>query len=134
MERNLRFLHTYLYIVLFIGLVGLADALLTFLKITFPIYVKIVTLVLFLFFFINIFSIAVFRRHRLEKIVYIIPIYHITSYVLFLSLGLYLTILVIIPPWLSVALICLQIVSSIFELSFSIYLLKKFDFQVSQTQ
>ncbi len=134
MERNLRFLHTYLYIVLFIGLIGLADALLTFLKITSPIYVKIVTLVLFLFFFINIFSIAVFRRHRLEKIVCLLPIYHITSYILFLSLGLYLTIIAIIPLWLSVALISLQIASSIFELSFSIYLLKKFDFDVSRTQ
>ncbi len=132
MRPRLGFLHFYLYCTIIIGLLGLTDALLTFLKITPSLYVKIVTLILFLFFFFNILSIALFRRQNLERIVYVLPIYHIASYVLFLSLGLYLTFTAIIPQWLSFVLIGLQVVSSLFEFSFSIYLLKKFDFSPIQ--
>jgi len=120
------FLRTYLFSVIIIGLIGLTDAVLTFLKITPALYTRIVPLLLFLFFFFNIFSIAIFRRHPLERIVYILPIYHIITYIIFLSLGLYLIISGIIPDWLSLALIGMQVVSSLFELSFSVYLLKKF--------
>ena len=120
------FLHKYLYLVIVIALVGLADAILTYLKIDFPLYVRIIPLVLFIFFFFNIFVIAVFRRRYSERIIYVLPIYHIISYVVFLSLALFLTIKGIIPPWLSLTLIGVQIASSIFELSFSIYLLKRF--------
>ena len=126
------FLRTYLFSVIVIGLIGLADALLTLLKISSPLYVRIVTLVLFLFVFFNVFSMAVFRRHQLSRIVYVLPIYHIASYVLFLSLGLYFSITQVIPSWVSWTLIGLQIVSSLFELSFSIYLLKKFGLSPTQ--
>ncbi len=132
MRPRLGFLHFYLYCTLIIGLLGLTDALLTFLKITPLLYVRIVTLVLFLFVFFNILSIALFRRQNLEIIVYVLPIYHIASYVLFLSLGLYLAFTAIIPLWLSFVLIGLQVVSSLFELGFSIYLLQKFDYSPIQ--
>lgn len=128
MKSGYGFLRVYLYSVVFIGLIGLADALLTFFAISPLLYVRIVSLLLFLFFFFNIFSLAVFRRHPLPKIVYVLPIYHIVSYIFFLSLGLYLVITGINPSWLSFALIGLQLVSSLFELSFSMYLLKKFDY------
>lgn len=126
------FLRFYLYCTIIIGLLGLTDALLTFLKRTPLLYVRIVTLVLFLFVFFNILSIALFRRQNLERIVYVLPIYHIASYVLFLSLGLYLTFTAIIPIGLSFVLMGLQAVSSLFEFSFSIYLLQKFDFSPIQ--
>ena len=126
------FLRTYLFSVIIIGLIGLADAMLTYMKIAPPLYVKIVPLLLFLFFFFNIFSIAIFRRHPLERIVYILPIYHIITYIIFLSLGLYLIIRGTIPDWLSLALIGMQVVSSLFELSFSLYLLRKSGFSPSQ--
>ena len=132
MGPRLGFLHFYLYCTLIIGLLGLTDALLTFLKITPLLYVRIVTLVLFLFVFFNILSIALFRRQNLERIVFVLPIYHIASYVLFLSLGLYLAFKTIIPLWLSFVLIGLQVVSSLFELGFSIYLLQKFDYSPIQ--
>ena len=132
MRPRLGFLRFYLYCTLIIGLLGLTDALLTFLKITPLLYVRIVTLVLFLFVFFNILSIALFRRQNLEIIVYVLPIYHIASYVLFLSLGLYLAFTAIIPLWLSFVLIGLQVVSSLFELGFSIYLLQKFDYSPIQ--
>ena len=134
MGPRLGFLHFYLYCTLIISLLGLTDALLTFWKITPLLYVRIVTLVLFLFVFFNILSIALFRRQNLERIVFVLPIYHIASYVLFLSLGLYLAFKTIIPLWLSFVLIGLQVVSSLFESGFSIYLLKKFDFHTSPIQ
>ena len=132
MGPRLGFLRIYLFSVLFIGLIGLADAGLTFFRISSPLYVRIVTFLLFLFFFFNIFSIAIFRKYPLPRIVFVLPIYHISSYILFLSLGLFLTIKNVIPPCLSYALIGMQVVSALFEMSFSIYLLTKFDSQASQ--
>ena len=130
MKSGHGFLRKYLYIVIIIALIGISDAMLTFLKVSFPLYARIIPLVLFLFFFFNIFAIAIFRRHHFERIVYVLPIYHIITYILFLSLGLYLTIRGIVPTWLSLALIGMQVVSSFFELSFSIYVLKRFASQV----
>src|SRR3989344_5428377 len=121
MRQNPRFLHTYLYVVIILALVGIADAALTFIRITPLLYVRIIPLLLFLFFFFNIFSIAAFRRHHLPRIVYVLPLYLVISYIIFLSLGLYLTITKFNPNWLSIVLIGIQGGSSLFELSFSIY-------------
>ena len=126
MKSGHGFLRKYLYIGIIIALIGLTDAIITYLKVSFTLYVRVILLVLFLFFFFNIFAIAVFRRHNFERIVYVLPLYHIISSILFLSLGLYLTIHGAISTWLSYALIGIQAASSIFELSFSIYVLTKF--------
>ena len=128
MKSGLGFLHTYLYAVMAIALLGLTDATLRLLKMTPMLYARIVPLVLFLFFFFNIFTLAIFRRHNLQRIVYVLPLYHIISYILFLSLGLYLTITGYNPVWLSFALIGIQTASSLFELGFSMYLLIKSNF------
>ena len=128
MKSGLGFLHIYLYAVLTIALLGLTDATLHFLKMTPFLYARIVPLLLFLFFFFNIFTLAIFRRHNLQRIVYVLPLYHIISYILFLSLGLYLTITGYNPVWLSFALIGIQTASSLFELGFSMYLLIKSNF------
>ncbi|MDP3698931.1 MAG: hypothetical protein Q8R47_05060 [Nanoarchaeota archaeon] len=128
MNSEYVFLRTYLYAVMSIALLGLTDAVLHFLKITPILYVKIVPLVLFLFFFFNIFSIAIFRRRQVRKIVYVLPFYHLLSYILFLSLGLYLTVTGFNPSWLGFALIGIQAASSLFELGFSMYLLMKSEF------
>ena len=128
MKSGLGFLHTYLYAVMAIALLGLTDATLRLLKMTPMLYARIVPLGLFLFFFFNIFSIAIFRRHNLQRIVFVLPLYHIISYIVFLSLGLYLTITGYNPVWLSFALIGIQTASSLFELGFSMYLLIKSDF------
>ncbi|MEK6940242.1 MAG: hypothetical protein AABX31_05960 [Nanoarchaeota archaeon] len=125
MKSGHGFLRKYLYIVIIIALIGISDAMLTFLKVSFPLYARIIPLVLFLFFFFNIFAIAIFRRHQVGKIVYVLPIYYIISYLLFLSLGLYLVVRGIIPTWLSYTLIGIQAAFSLFELSFSVYLLMK---------
>jgi len=127
-EPKLGFLRWYLLSVLIVGLLGLVDAVLTFLKRNPPLYVKVVTSLLFLFFFFNIFSIAIFRRQRLERMVYVLPLYNIISYILFLSLGVLLTILGTIPAGASFVFIGLQMASALFEAGFSIYLLRRFDF------
>ncbi len=127
MKSGYGFLRIYLYTVIVIALVGLTDAVLTYLEINPPLYVRIVSFLLFLFFFFNVFALAIFRRHHSEKILYVLPMYHIFSYIFFLSLGLYLTISGFNPSWLSVTLIGVQAASSLFELIFSAYLLIKFD-------
>lgn len=132
MKANLRFLRSYLYVVVVIALLGIADAILTYLKITPSLYVRIIPLILFLFFFFNIFAIAIFRRHHLLRIMYVLPVYHIFSYIFFLSLGLYIIITGFSPEWLNFTLISIQAASSLFELSLSIYLLTKPDSSPAQ--
>ena len=125
MKSGLGFLRTYLYVIMIISLLGLTDAVLHFLKITPILYARIVPLVLFLFFFFNLFSIIIFRRRQLKRIVYLLPIYYLVSYIIFLSIGLGLSITGYTTTWLSFALIGIQAASSLFELGFSIYLLTK---------
>jgi len=132
MGIKLGFFRTYLYSVIIIGLIGLADAVLTFLRIHLPLYARLVSLLLFLFFFFNIFSMAVFRKTGLPRVAYILPLYYVISYVLFLSLGIYLAITAIIPSWLSLTLIGIQLASSLFEIVFSLYLLTKFSSDQAQ--
>lgn|SRR3989338_6026441 len=126
MGVKLGFLRFYLVSVLIIALLGLTDAALTYFRISSLLYTRLVPLVLFIFFFFNIFCITLFRHQRLEKIVYVLPFYHLASYIIFLSIGLYFTITQIVPPWLSLVLISIQFFSSLFELVFSLYLLMRF--------
>ena len=128
MKSGLGFLRAYLYAVIIIALLGLTDAALHLLKITPILYARIAPLVLFLFFFFNLFSIAIFRRRQLKRIVYLLPVYHLVSYIFFLSIGLGLAITGYTTTWLSFALISIQAASSLFELGFSIYLLRKSEF------
>lgn len=132
MKANIRFLRGYLYVVVIIALIGVADAVLTSLKITPSLYVRIIPLLLFLFFFFNIFAITIFRRHQLPRIVYVLPIYHLLSYIFFMSLGLYLIITSFNTTWLNFTLIGIQGASSLFELGFSLYLLTKPDLSPAQ--
>ena len=128
MRMNLPFLRIYLYLVIFLALVGITDAVLTVLSVNLLLYVRVIPLLLFLFFFVNILSIAIFRRHHLPRRMYVLPIYLVTSYIIFLCLGIGLAVTGFNPVWLSPVLISIQAASSLFELGFSVYLLRKLDF------
>ena len=62
---------------------------------------------------------------RFEKVFLVFPIYHLITYIFFVSLGIYLIISDISLNWLTLTLIITGMVTSIFEIIFSIYLLRK---------
>jgi len=128
MRRILGFLKTYLVVSLIFGMVDLADNILTFLKFNDSWYAVAISIFFFLFFFFNILSLIIFRYHRVPRIAYVLPFYYLVSYVLFILIALSLTLLTVLPPWLVPATVVLGVITSLFEMGFSIYLLQKIDF------
>ncbi|GEM_PF-6562063 len=128
MKPNFWFLKTYLIISLFFGTIDLIDNFLTFLKISYPWYTLLLSIFFFLFFFFNIFFLIIFRQHRVLRIAYLLPIYYLISYAFFFVAALFLSQLEVLPSWLVPATIIFGVVTSIFEMGFSIYLLQKINF------
>ena len=129
MRPRTRFFKNYLYIALLFGILGLTDTILSvLLSSTNQIYAYIIGAAAFLFFFFNLAAIVIFKYSRAERIAYILPVYHLISYLFFFMVGLVLLLAGQTPEWLRLFLIILGIIASIFEIGFSFYLLKKLDF------
>ncbi|MEK6863076.1 MAG: hypothetical protein AABW53_00040 [Nanoarchaeota archaeon] len=129
MRPRTGFLKTYLYIAIFFGIIGLTDTILSvLLSFTSPIYAYIIGAAAFLFFFFNLAAIAAFKYSRAERIAYILPVYHLVSYLAFFMVGLVLIAVGQTPEWLQLILTIWGIIASVFEIGFSFYLLKKLDF------
>ncbi len=139
MKHNKTFLHVYLMIALVFGFISFADNTFTFLSNTFnstftflsfnnEIYTMVLVGLSFLFFFFNLTSIVVFKYQRVERIAYVLPIYHILNNLLFLGVGLILNILNTISDAVWTGVIIAGIICSLFEIGFSSYLLKRFNF------
>lgn len=131
MHSRTGFLRAYLIIALLMGFLGLLDNIFALVNVTPALYQDIVVTILFLFFFFNLYSIIIFRRHKVERIAYVLPIYHLLSYALFVSFGITVIFVAATPEWLATALIGLGFASSLFEIVFSAYLLTKLDFSPS---
>jgi len=127
MMKKRGFLKVYLFIALAFGILGLIDSILATIKISSDIYSTILVPLTFLFFLFNIVVIPVFHQHRIERIAYVLPIYHLASYILFFGLGLWLGIAELLTSFW-IILIIIGSLTSLFEIGFSSYLLKKFGF------
>ena len=92
MKKKRGLLKTYLLLALAFGLFGLLDALLTFFDVVTNVYVYLAFVLPFLFFVFSIVVIPIFHHHRLERIVYVLPIYHIISYVIFFAFAFILSV------------------------------------------
>lgn len=119
------FLQAYLITTLIFGILGFIDNIFAAANFTFALYNKIVTILLFLFFFFNIFAIAFFIYQKIERLAYILPIYHLVSSLLFLGIGFWIANKQFSPDFW-IALIVLGTILSLFEIIFSVYLLRKF--------
>ena len=133
MKPRMRFLQIYLIIALMIGFLGLLDNLFALISFTHPIYQSIVVAILFLFFFFNIFSLAIFWHHRVPRAAYVLPVYHLLSYLLLVSIGGVIAYLSAIPELGRNIILAGGFLSSLFEVAFSSYLLYKLDFSPSLT-
>jgi hypothetical protein len=128
MQEKRGFLKVYLYIALLFGIISLIDNFLVIFDVINNIYVMLLMFITHVFFFFNIITIPLFHYFRVNKIAYILPLYHMLTYILFFSVGFLLTMSGIILSGTWLILVIISILSSIFEIGIAIYLLKKFEF------
>jgi len=137
MEKSSRFFKTYFILVIFYAIIGILDSLfLSGMKETFGqisiLWMVFVSLFEFTIFILSIIALVVFIKNKLPKVTLIMPIYHLITAVLILIYGFAWGILSavqgnpiagqLIPP----GMIAIGVISSLFELIFSIYILSKF--------
>jgi hypothetical protein len=123
-----KFLGVYLIIAFAFGIIGLADGLLSLIGFSSIVYASIIIPLAILFFFFNIFTLVHFIQGKLAKITWVLPIYHLATYVLFFIIGLTLSIQGSLFDWVVILLGITAILTSIFEIAFSFYLFRRFKF------
>ena len=127
MKLKRSFLRWYLVLALAFGILGLLDSLLTFFDVVNNVYVAVVVLLSAAFFLYNIVVIPVFHAHRVERIAYVLPIYHICTFLLFFGFGFLTKALNILVDWLWMVVVGAGLLSAVFEVGFALYLMKKLD-------
>ena len=123
MEQKKGFLRFYLIIALLIGIIGLIDTILTLLNFNNQIYDYIILSITIFFFFFNILTLPIFHYHNVEKMAYILPIYHLSTYILFSLLGIILVLSNKNISWINISLIVISFLAALFEILFSIFLI-----------
>ncbi|MFP4403155.1 MAG: hypothetical protein ACLFPJ_02280 [Candidatus Woesearchaeota archaeon] len=137
MEKNNKFFKIYFILVLVYAIIGLLDSFVfsgmkeTFGQIS-TIWMIIGSLFGLIKFILSIIALIIFIKKKFSKITLVIPIYHLVATVLLFIYGFAWGILSavqgnsineqLIPP----GMIAIGIISSLFELIFSIYILSKF--------
>lgn len=127
MAGKKRFLGTYLLIALVFGVIGLLNSLSSLFGFSTLIYEAAVSVLALVFFFFNIFAWAHFIQDRLERITWVLPIYHLAGYVAFFIIGLVLSWKGMLATWTVFSLNLAGMLTSTFEILFSFYLLKRFE-------
>lgn len=123
-----RFLGIYLLTAIIFGMLGLTDSLLSIFRFTSSFFYDFIFLIVnTFFFFFNLFILIHFIRYKIEKITWILPIYHLSLYLLFFVVGIYMGMAGLFADWI-IPLAIIGIVTSLFELAFGFYLLRRFEF------
>lgn len=126
MEKKRGFLRVYLIIALIMGILGLFDSIFALTKVSITYYPEIVALLVFVFFWFNLTALIFFIYQRLEKITYVLPIYHIAIYILFTALGILLYAKGLVDAVDLSLMSSAGILAALFEIGFSVYLLMRF--------
>lgn len=122
----MRSLRTYLIIVILMASISLFDAVFSYLYELPTLYASIINVVFVLFFFYNITRIFVFLMQRLDHITLVLPFYHLIMFILFSTLGVYFFNQGLITGEPILAMVIISVLSSLFEMGFAYYLLKRF--------
>ena len=123
-----RFLGIYLLAVIIFGILGLIDSLLSIFRFTSSFFYTFIFLIVnTFFFFFNLFMLLHFIRNKIEKITCVLPIYHLSIYLLFFIVGVSLGMAGLFAAWIT-PLAIIGILTSLFELTFGFYLLRRFEF------
>lgn len=123
MPEKRGFLKFYLLLAILIGIFGIVDNSLIFLKLASETYITMVSLLLFFYFFFNILAILVFYHQKQEPINYVLPLYHMITAIIFSIVGIYFSA----PTFfILVSLLVIGYLTSLFEIGFGACLVKKF--------
>ena len=123
------FLLVYLYLALTFGIIGLVDNIFTFLDFMPQMYVLAVLAATVFFFIFNIITIPIFMHQRVPRVAFVLPVYHVLSFIVFFGAGVALFVFELTGEKLWVwGMIGLGFIASLFEIIFSLYLLRKFSF------
>ncbi|MBU1111971.1 MAG: hypothetical protein ABIG93_02730 [archaeon] len=134
MEKKRGFLRVYLIVALMMGILGLLDSILTLAKLNLAYYGETLALIAFLFFWFNLTTLIFFIYQRLEKITYVLPVYHMAIYILFTIIAVILFIRGLTENLNLSIMVGAGILAAIFEIGFSVHLLMKFSNYASKTQ
>ncbi|MCA9459594.1 MAG: hypothetical protein KC550_03530 [Nanoarchaeota archaeon] len=134
-ENSSGFFKTYYILMIIFAIIGLTDSFLTYFAKSLVEYIiwSVITSLLSLgVFILSIIAVIKFTKNQFSKITLVIPIFHIAYPVFLLIIGIIWGIMsvasgnLINPQTIPVWLILIGIVSSLFELVFSGYILNKF--------
>jgi len=134
MEKKRGFLRVYLILALVMGILGLLDAILTLAKVNITYYGEIIALIAFIFFWFNFTALIFFIYQRLEKITWVLPIYHIAIYILFTIIAVILFVRGLTESINLSLMAGAGILAAAFEIGFSLHLLMKFAKPTSKKQ
>ena len=123
MKRKRGFLRPYLILVILFALLGITDTILGFSDIQSNIFTNIFLTLSFLFFFYNLMALAYFHHHHVETLVFILPAYHIITYLAFTGIGFYLVFNQLITPSIITTLLIITGISALLELIFAIFMI-----------
>ncbi|MAF99103.1 MAG: hypothetical protein CMH61_00680 [Nanoarchaeota archaeon] len=119
------FLKAYLITAVIMGILGLVDSLLFLFGFASSAFTNLLTLIVLFFFIFNIIALRNFVKTHLPHITRVLPIYHIVSYIIFMIVGIY-TAHQLHRNTLFMYSAGVGLVSSVFEIVFSLYLMKRF--------
>ncbi len=122
MSKRNGFLHAYLVLAFIYGMIGILDSILLFIRLDSLIYSVTIAIIGMLFFLLSILAIALFHHKGVKRIYYALPIYNIAAYSTYFIIG----VSVAATFTIGTSLIIAQVMTSLFEVAFSFYLLTKF--------
>ncbi len=126
MKKRRSFLKFYLIITILIASLIFIDSMFNILNIQKDNFSSLIFLFSYLFFFFNILSLFIFILKNLERITYFLPIYQMIIFIFFSISGGYLIIKGLLSPNVVYTLALMSLITSAFEIVFSIYLIKRF--------
>lgn len=137
MEQESKFFKIYFILVIIYAIIGLLDSLVfSGMKETIGqisiLWQVIVMIVVFAIFVLSIIALVIFIKNKFAKITLVIPIYYLVTTVLIFLYGMIWGVVLAVQGDLineqpiSPVLLVIGIISSLFELIFSVYILSKF--------
>ncbi len=116
----------YVLAALLFGILGFIDTIIAYFSTGAISYFYIASLLFLFFFLANIFFLFYFIHNRLAKIFYVLPAYHIAAYIILSVAGAIVIFKEFSHPSISITFSLIALITSIFEIFFSLYLLKKY--------
>ena len=124
MQKN-KYLQFYLLFVLLLAILELFDNSADFINYNLPLFSVGITVLFFVFYFVNILAFLYFRHSNLSKLTLILPLYYIFGGLFTLGIGFFLSLNNLSTSSILQGLTISSITFSLLEIIFASYLYKK---------